>query len=88
MDADREQNKKAACETHTASTRTIPAWAAGEERACKASRGMATIKTRGATAAPATTMPTSASVNGRSLPSFGPEQLARPVAEKVGKVQP
>ena len=27
-------------------------------------------------------------VNGRSLPSFGPEQLARLVAEEVGKVQP
>ena len=26
--------------------------------------------------------------NGRSLPSFGPEQLARLVAEEVGKVQP
>lgn len=27
-------------------------------------------------------------VNGRGLPSFGPEQLARRVAEEVGKVQP
>ena len=27
-------------------------------------------------------------VNGQSLPSFGPEQLARLVAEEVGKVQP
>ena len=27
-------------------------------------------------------------VNGRSLPSFGPEQLARLVAEEVGKVRP
>ena len=27
-------------------------------------------------------------VNGRSLPSFGPEPLARLVAEEVGKVQP
>ena len=27
-------------------------------------------------------------VNGRSLASFGSEQLARLVAEKVGKVQP
>ena len=27
-------------------------------------------------------------VNGRSLPSYGPEQLARLVAEEVGKVQP
>ena len=27
-------------------------------------------------------------VNGRSLPSFGPDQLARLVAEEVGKVQP
>jgi len=27
-------------------------------------------------------------VNGRSLPSFGPEQLARLVEEEVGKVQP
>lgn len=27
-------------------------------------------------------------VNGRSLPSFGPEQLARLVAEEIGKTSP